>query len=51
MAAFSKAQGTVGSTPTVLGAIMDALWPLGVRNMRMPATPHRAWRAVQDARR
>jgi carbon-monoxide dehydrogenase large subunit len=51
MTAFGKAQGMVGSTPTVLGAIMDALWPLGVRNIQMPATPHRVWRAIQDARR
>jgi carbon-monoxide dehydrogenase large subunit len=41
--------GTVGSTPTVMNAIMDALWPLGVRNLQMPATPQRVWRAIQDA--
>jgi aerobic carbon-monoxide dehydrogenase large subunit len=51
VAAFGKAQGMVGSTPTVLGAIMDALLPLGVRNIQMPATPHRVWRAIQHARR
>jgi carbon-monoxide dehydrogenase large subunit len=51
MATFGKAQGMVGSTPTVRNAIMDALWPLGVRNMQMPATPRRVWRAIQDARR
>jgi len=51
MAAFGKAQGMVGSTPTVMNAILDALWPLGVRNIRMPATPHRVWRVIQDARR
>jgi len=43
--------GTVGSTPTVMNAIMDALWPLGVRNLQMPATPHRVWRTIQDAKR
>ncbi|TXL69767.1 xanthine dehydrogenase family protein molybdopterin-binding subunit [Vineibacter terrae] len=42
--------GTVGSTPTTLNAIMDALWPLGVRNIQMPATPHRVWEAIQAAR-
>ena len=36
-----------GSTPTVMNAIMDALWPLGVRNIQMPATPLRVWRAIQ----
>jgi carbon-monoxide dehydrogenase large subunit len=43
--------GTVGSTPTVMNAIMDALWPLGVRNIRMPATPQRVWQAIRDARK
>ena len=40
--------GAVGSTPTVMNAIMDALWPLGVRNVQMPATPLRVWQAIQD---
>lgn len=43
--------GTVGSTPTVMNAIMDALWPLGVRNIQMPATPHRVWQAIRDAKK
>ncbi len=43
--------GTVGSTPTVMNAIMDALWPLGVRNIEMPASPHRVWLAIQNARK
>ena len=43
--------GTVGSTPTVMNAIMDALWPLGVRNIQMPATPLRVWSALQQAKR
>ena len=43
--------GTVGSTPTVMNAIMDALWPLGVRNIQMPATPQRVWRAIQETRK
>jgi carbon-monoxide dehydrogenase large subunit len=43
--------GTVGSTPTVMDAIMNALWPLGVRNIQMPATPQRIWQAIQDARK
>ena len=42
--------GTVGSTPTVMNAIMDALWPLGVRNMQMPATPQRVWQAIRGTR-
>ncbi len=43
--------GTVGSTPTVMNAIMDALWPLGVRNIQMPATPLRVWQAIQQTKR
>lgn len=43
--------GTVGSTPTVMNAIMDALWPLGVRNIQMPATPQRVWSAIQGTRK
>jgi aerobic carbon-monoxide dehydrogenase large subunit len=35
----------------VVNAIMDALWPLGVRNIQMPATPHRVWQAIQGARK
>ncbi len=42
--------GTVGSTPTVMNAIMDALWPLGIRNLQMPATPQRVWQAIRAAR-
>jgi carbon-monoxide dehydrogenase large subunit len=40
---------TVGALAAVMNAINDALEPLGVRNMRMPATPARIWRAIQDA--
>jgi aerobic carbon-monoxide dehydrogenase large subunit len=42
--------GAVGSTPTVMNAIMDALWPLGVRNVQMPATPLRVWQAIRGTR-
>ena len=38
--------GTVASTPTVMNAILDALAPLGVRDLQMPATPERVWRAM-----
>ena len=43
--------GTVGSTPTVMNAVMDALWPLGVRNIQMPASPQRVWAAIQGTRK
>jgi aerobic carbon-monoxide dehydrogenase large subunit len=40
--------GTVASTPTVMNAILDALAPLGVNDVPMPATPERMWRAIRD---
>ena len=43
--------GTVGAMPVVMNAIVDALAPLGVRSLDMPATPERVWRAIQDARK
>ncbi|MGD9531204.1 xanthine dehydrogenase family protein molybdopterin-binding subunit [Pseudonocardia sp.] len=41
---------TVGATPAVQNAVVDALRPLGVRHVDLPCTPERVWRAVQDAR-
>jgi aerobic carbon-monoxide dehydrogenase large subunit len=40
--------GTVAATPTVMNAILDALAPLGVTDLPMPATPERIWRAVHE---
>ncbi|HZP87182.1 MAG TPA: xanthine dehydrogenase family protein molybdopterin-binding subunit [Burkholderiales bacterium] len=42
--------GTVGGTPTVINALIDALRPLGVKNVEMPATPERVWRAIGEAK-
>lgn len=39
---------TVGSTPAVQNAIVDALAHLGVCHIDMPATPERVWRAIKD---
>jgi aerobic carbon-monoxide dehydrogenase large subunit len=41
---------TVGSTPAVQNAVVDALSHLGVRHVDMPCTPERVWRAIRDAR-
>ncbi len=41
--------GTIGSTPAVQSAVVDALAHLGVRHLDMPATPERVWRAIQAA--
>ncbi|MYU05895.1 molybdopterin-dependent oxidoreductase [Streptomyces sp. SID8366] len=41
--------GTIASTPAVVNAVVDALRPLGVTDVRMPCTPERVWRAVRKA--
>lgn len=43
--------GTVGGTPTVVNAVLDALRPLGVKTIEMPATPEKVWRAIGSARK
>ncbi|HXQ18084.1 MAG TPA: xanthine dehydrogenase family protein molybdopterin-binding subunit [Acidimicrobiales bacterium] len=42
--------GTIGSTPAVQNAVVDALSHLGVRHIDMPTTPLRVWSAIQAAR-
>ncbi len=42
--------GTIGSTPAVVNAVLDALAPLGVTHLDMPLTPARVWAAIQAAR-
>jgi carbon-monoxide dehydrogenase large subunit len=42
--------GTIGSTPAVQSAVVDALAPFGVRHVEMPANGERVWRALQHAR-
>ncbi|MCP8938319.1 xanthine dehydrogenase family protein molybdopterin-binding subunit [Alsobacter sp. SYSU M60028] len=41
--------GAIAATPTVINAIVDALAPLGVLHVDMPATPEKLWRAIRDA--
>jgi carbon-monoxide dehydrogenase large subunit len=43
--------GTIGSTPAVQNAIIDALAHLGVRHIDMPASPQRVWQALRSAQR
>ena len=43
--------GAIASPPAVISALLDALAPLGVTHIDMPATPERVWRAIRDARR
>ena len=40
--------GTVGSLPTAMNAILDALRPHGVRHLDMPASAQRVWQALQE---
>ncbi|MGH7042070.1 MAG: xanthine dehydrogenase family protein molybdopterin-binding subunit, partial [Acetobacteraceae bacterium] len=42
--------GAMIAPQTVMHAILDALAPLGVRGLDMPATPERVWRAIRAAR-
>jgi carbon-monoxide dehydrogenase large subunit len=42
--------GSIGSTPAVQNAVVDALSHLGVRHIDMPTTPQRVWDAIQEAR-
>ena len=41
--------GTIGSTPAVQNAVVDAVAHLGVRHIDMPTTPERVWDAIQKA--
>jgi carbon-monoxide dehydrogenase large subunit len=42
--------GTIGSTPAVHNAVIDAVAHLGVTHIDMPCTAERVWRAIRDAR-
>jgi aerobic carbon-monoxide dehydrogenase large subunit len=42
--------GTIGAPPTVINAIIDALEPLGVDRIDMPATPARVWQTIAKAK-
>ena len=40
--------GAIGAPAAIANAVVDALKPLGVRHVEMPATPERLWRAIQQ---
>jgi hypothetical protein len=42
--------GCAGSLPAVMNAVVDALSDYGIRHIDMPATPHRVWKAIRQAR-
>jgi carbon-monoxide dehydrogenase large subunit len=41
--------GTIGPPAAIANAVVDALWPLGVRNVRLPLRPETVWRALRSA--
>ena len=41
--------GAIGSPPAVVNAILDALAPLGVEDISMPATSQKVWQAIQNS--
>ena len=41
---------TIGAPPAVINAVIDALRPLGVTHIDMPATPDRVWQAIETAK-
>ncbi len=38
--------GTIGSAPAVVNAVLDALAPFNIKDIRMPLTPQRVWKAI-----
>ena len=42
--------GSIGAPAAIVGAVLDALAPLGVTDIEMPLTPARVWQAIQAAR-
>jgi carbon-monoxide dehydrogenase large subunit len=43
--------GNVGALAAIMNAVVDALSPLGIAHLDMPATPERVWRAIRAAQR
>jgi aerobic carbon-monoxide dehydrogenase large subunit len=40
--------GTIGATPAIANAVIDALSPLGIRHLDIPFTPECVWRAINE---
>jgi carbon-monoxide dehydrogenase large subunit len=41
--------GTIAASAAVINAIVDALAPLGISHVDMPASPHRLWQQIREA--
>ena len=42
--------GCAGSLTTIVNAVLDALSDYGIKQIDMPLTPEKVWRAIQDAK-
>jgi carbon-monoxide dehydrogenase large subunit len=42
--------GTIGSTPAVVNAVIDALAPFGINHLDMPTQPEKIWRVIHGAK-
>ncbi len=42
--------GTIGSTPAIVNAVIDALAPFGIHSLDMPLTPGKIWAVIESAR-
>jgi len=42
--------GNVGALAAIMNAVVDALAPLGIAHVDMPATPEKVWRAISVKR-
>jgi carbon-monoxide dehydrogenase large subunit len=40
--------GTIGATPALANAVLDALYPLGIQHLDLPLTPEKIWRAIES---
>lgn len=42
--------GTIGATPCIANAVVNALSPLGIRHLDLPLTPEKVWKTIHDRR-
>jgi hypothetical protein len=47
----ARVAGTVGAIPAIMNAVIDALSPLGITTLEMPATSEKVWAAIRAAQR
>ena len=43
--------GTIAATAAIINAVCDALSPLGIKHIDMPASPDRVWKHIKEARK